>query len=151
MIALKPILVELESHAMGLGVFERVNSHEPANAPRTGIHSAIWLESLVRGRAMSGLAATTGVLVFNNRLYSNLQQEPRDDIDIGMLDALNALLEAYSADFTLGGLVRQVDLLGQSGTSLAAHAGYVKQSDQMLRVMTITVPLIVNDLWDQAP
>jgi hypothetical protein len=44
-----------------------------------------------------------------------------------------------------------VDLLGQFGTPLSAQAGYVNQDGRLFRIMTITLPLVVNDVWGQAP
>ena len=40
------ILDRLASHAMTLGVFDRVNTHEPKNAPGRGITCAIWVERI---------------------------------------------------------------------------------------------------------
>jgi len=58
---------------------------------------------------------------------------------------------AYCGDFTLGGLVRQVDIRGAHGAGLSARAGYLEQDSAVFRVFTISVPLIVNDLWKEAP
>jgi len=138
----------MQSHALKSGYFERVNKHEPKNAPPSGLSAAIWVDYL--GPAESGLASTSTVVRFNVRIYQNMISEPQDAIDPSVLTATAALMEDYSGDFTLGGNVRNVDLLGMTGTPLEARAGYINQDGQMMRTMTITVPAIVNDQWSQA-
>lgn len=136
------------SHAMASGHFEQVNGHEAANAPSHGLTAAVWTDSIQAIRS-SGLASTTAVLVFNVRIYTSIQSEPADSIDPNMLTAVDDLCAAYIGDFTLGGLVRQVDIFGAHGQALLVRAGYIQQSGAVFRVMTITLPVIVNDLWEQ--
>jgi hypothetical protein len=138
----------LVSHALASGWFERVNGHEPKNQPGNGLSAAVWA-ARVGPVLSSGLASTSAVVTFNIRLYTPMIQEPQDAIDPTMLNALSALLAAYGGDFTLGGLVREVDLLGANGAALSAEAGYLTQDQRQFRVFTITAPLIVNDAWDQ--
>lgn len=142
------ILDGVVSHAMASGHFEKVNGHEPANTPSLGLTAAVWTDSVQAVRS-SGLDQTTVQLVFNVRLYASAQAEPADAIDPNMITAMDDLCAAYVGDFTLGGLVRQVDILGAYGRPLLVRAGYVQQSGAVLRVLTITLPLIVNDLWEQ--
>ena len=97
----------------------------------------------------SGLDATTVRAVFTVRIYMNMIQEPQDEIDINILDATDKLMEAYTGDFTLGGAVRNIDLLGAGGPGLSANAGYIEIDKRIYRAMTITVPVVVNDVWSQ--
>jgi hypothetical protein len=83
------------------------------------------------------------------RLYTSMLAEPQDYIDPNLVKALDALMNAYSGDFTLDGLIRNVDLLGQTGTPLQAEAGYINIDGKMMRVVTITLPMIINDAWEQ--
>lgn len=142
------ILDGVVSHAMASGHFEQVNGHEPANAPSLGLTAAVWTDSIQAIRS-SGLASTSAVLVFNVRVYTSTQSEPADAIDPNVISAVDDLCAAYIGDFTLGGLVRQVDVLGQHGQPLLVRAGYIQQSGAIFRVMTITLPVIVDDLWEQ--
>ncbi|MFZ3473090.1 hypothetical protein ACODT3_10850 [Streptomyces sp. 4.24] len=142
------ILDEVVSHAMASGHFEQVNGHEPANTPSHGLTAAVWTDSVQAVRS-SGLASTTALLVFNVRIYTSIQSKPADAIDPTMMAAVDDLCAAYVGDFTLDGLVRQVDVLGAHGQPLLVRAGYIQQSGAILRVMTITLPVIVNDLWEQ--
>jgi hypothetical protein len=139
------------SHAMSLGIFEVVNQHEPKNKPGRGLTCAVWIQSIVPLPAASGLNRSSGRLLFNVRIYTNMLQEPQDAIDPEMIRAVDLLFQAYHEDFSLDGLVRNVDLLGQFGIPLTAQAGYLEQDKGLFRIITIQLPLIVNDLWEQTP
>lgn len=157
MINVASILSKIESHAMSLGRFERVNRHEPKNAPGNGLTCAIWIQEIGPVPSGSGLTVTTGRLAFMERLYSNMIQEPQDAIDPNIIEATDALMGAYSVDFDFSIVdgvqgeptIRNIDLLGQAGTPLSARAGYVNISNVMYRAMDISLPLIVNDIWTQ--
>jgi hypothetical protein len=140
----------LQSHAMTLGLFERVNGHESMNAPGNGLTCAYWwvrVGPLPRG---SGLASTSGVVVFTARIYAP-NQLPQDSTDPLVLSATDALIAVYSGDFNLGGAIRNVDLLGESGTPLSAQAGWLPMDGTTYRTSDVTIPLVVNDLWTQTP
>ncbi|MEU0978459.1 hypothetical protein ABZ488_04510 [Streptomyces griseus] len=137
------------SHALSLGLFETVNEAEPKNAPGHGLSCAVWVDRIGFIRS-SGLASGSARLVFNVRVYSNINAAPDEAIDPALLRAVDRLFGAYAGDFTLGGLVRQVDLLGAHGVPLEAVAGYLLVEGGEYRVMTIVLPLIVNDLWLEA-
>lgn len=141
----------MESHALETGLFETVNGHEPKSAPGNGLTAAVWSQEIGPAPSESGLAATTGLVTFYLRIYQNMLMDPQDAIDPLVISAVDALFTAYSSDFTLGGLIRNVDLLGASGTTLRAIAGYISQDGKLFRCMTITIPLIINDVWGQSP
>jgi hypothetical protein len=144
----------LVSHAQSLGKFDLVQTFEPKSSPGTGLTCAIWMQSLRPHAQSSGLAATSAYLVMSVRIYDNMLREPADLIDPEMLAATETLIESYSGEFTLAGVVRNIDLLGEGGESLGAEAGYVQiggREGGMYRVMTITVPMIISDAWTQVP
>lgn len=141
----------LASHAMASGYFDMVNQHEPKSKPGRGITCAVWIDRIEPARSMSGLNSTTSRVTFNVRVYTNMLQNPQDSIDPNVMIASDALFEAYSNDFTLGGLIREVDLLGESqGNPLFGQSGYINIDNMVYRVFTLTVPCIVNDAWGQA-
>lgn len=148
-LAIQALLDQCVSHAMSLGVFERVNGHEPKNPPGSGLTAAYWVQRITPVPAASGLNTTTVRLELGARLYIPADTQDPDLIDPELIAATDLLMAAYSADFTLGGLVRNVDLLGEHGDPLDAQAGYLAQDATTFRVITITLPLIVNDLWSQ--
>ena len=76
-----------------------------------------------------------------------LLQKPLDGVDPAVLGAVSVLLAAYAGDFTLGGLVREVSIFG----GLQAQPGYMDFGGKPLRAVEITVPVIVNDAWDEVP
>jgi hypothetical protein len=145
-----PILQAAESHASATGFFERVNRHEPKNAPGNGLTAALWVQGLQPIAEASGLAATSVLLTLGVRLYTNMLADPQDLIDPNLVQACDALMNAYNSDFTLGALVKNVDIFGKFGESLAARAGYLEQDRKLYRVMTITLPLVINDVWEQS-
>lgn len=151
MIDVSGILDQVVSHALSCGRFERVNAHEPKNAPGKGLTCAVWVDEIGPDTESSGLAASSGVIRFMVRLYTSMVAEPLDAIDPELLSAVDVLMSAFSGDFDLGGSVRCVDLLGQTGRPLSAKAGYLNQDGRVYRVMTITLPVIVNDIWSQEP
>ncbi|MFI2632629.1 hypothetical protein ACH5A2_19855 [Streptomyces collinus] len=146
---IRTVLGAVEDHASRSGYFAEINGHEPKSPPISGITCAVWVEQIGPARGSSGLDSTSSRLALFVRLYSSLVQQPVDAIDPDLMTALDWLMAAYSGDFELGGLVRQVDLLGTYGDPLSARAGYLAEGGAEYRVMTITLPLIVNDLWDQ--
>lgn len=135
--------------ALKLGIFERVNQHEPKNAPGPGLTAAVWVQRIDSIPARSGLDATSVRVEMSVRIYTNMLMEPQDAIDPRVMDAAAQLIGAYTGDFDLGGAVANVDLLGAHGVGLIAQAGYLNQDNKLYRVMTVTVPLILNDVWNQ--
>lgn len=97
----------------------------------------------------SGLSSTSARVEMAVRVYTQAVTEPMDAIDPAVVGAVDVLCAAYNQDFTLGDLVRQIDIFGAYGIGLGARAGYLPLDGITYRVMTITVPLIVNDLWAQ--
>jgi hypothetical protein len=140
----------LVSHAAATGHFERVNAHEPKNAPGNGLTCAVWSQS-IGGSRSSGLRSTSAIVNFFVRIYTSMTYEPQDMIDPNIMNAVDELFAAYSGDFTLDGMVRQVDLLGAHSGGLVANAGYVEIDKKLYRCYTITVPVIKNDVWEQNP
>jgi hypothetical protein len=139
---------KLASVALTTGRFDRVNMHEPKAPPGSGLTAAVWVQEL-RPISTSGLASTSVLFVAVLRIYTNMLQEPQDAIDPLVCDAADDLVARFSSGFTLGGVVREVDLLGAYGTGLAVLAGYLTIQQTMYRCMDLILPLVLNDVWDQ--
>lgn len=138
----------LISHAKRLGLFDSVNGHEAKNAPGLGVHCEIFTDTIDPIRA-SGLAATSCRLVVKARISTDMKAEPQDGIDPRIVRAVGNFIGSVHADFELDGDARHVDLLGAYGIPLSARAGYLNRDNKMYRVMDVTVPIILNDVWNQ--
>lgn len=136
----------LASIAMKSGSFDNVRTSEPKKAP-SGFDLSVYLQSC--RPAASGLISTSVRVEFTIRMYQNMLAEPQDGIDAFIGAAAWNILTLINADVTLGGLVEQVDVLGKDGEAMAAEAGYIEIDNRMHRVMTINVPVKVNDAFDQ--
>ena len=146
------IVDRVASHAKATGLFDRVNKHEPKNKPARGLTCAIWVDRIEAARGRAGLASTTARVVLNVRVYTNMLQNPQDAIDPNVMRAVDVLFEAYSGAFQLGDANRWIDLLGATqGHELFSQSGYINIDNMVFRVMTITVPVIVENAWTQAP
>lgn len=144
----KDLFDRLQSICLATGRFDRVNTHEPKNAPGRGLTAALWIDKV--GPTKSGLASTSVKITFKIRLYTSMLLEPADLIDPELMYALDDVMTALSADFTLGGTVRAIDLCGQAeGHPLQMESGYINIDTRVLRVFTINVPIILNDTWEQ--
>lgn len=142
----------ITSHAQASGFFDRVTGHEPKSKPGRGLTCSVWIDRIEPAQSRSGLTSTVARVVFNVRVYTNMLQQPQDEIDPSVMDAVDYLFEAYTGDFQLGDESRYIDVLGMTqGHALEGQSGYINIDNMTYRVMTITVPVIVNDAWTQAP
>lgn len=150
---LNDIVVKVRDHAESLGVFSRINGHEPKHAPVTGrspdITCSVWIDGIRPAR--SGLSATSATLDLNVRLYTLMTREPQDAIDPTMVGACHRLMADYVNSFTLGSLARGVDVRAIEGKAMTMQAGYVEMDGKLFRTMTIVLPVTVNDLWPENP
>jgi len=140
----------IASHAMSLGYFDRVNTHQARIAPGNQITAAVWFQTLTPVRT-SGLSSTSVRLEFTLRQYQSTISEPQDEIDPQLVIAASALYQSFSQDFELGGEARHIDLLGASGSALSLDAGYIEASGMTVRVIDLLIPIVINDVFAQAP
>lgn len=138
----------LASLGLQLGYFDAVRTHEPKNAPGKGLGLFIFCDGYFPV-GTSGLNSTSVRMVINAQIRVSMTREPEDDIDLDMLEAADALCAEVSGDFDLGAGVRAVDLLGQHGPGLGGQFGYLRQGDTLYRVIDISIPCIINDVWTQ--
>src|SRR5579859_1458875 len=139
------LFAALKSHAMSLGLFGRsVITHAPLNAPGTGLSCYITLGP-VAPVISSGQAAVSIEVTFLVHVLSPMLAKPTDSVDPDLLGAVSVLMSAYVNDFTLGGLVREVNIFN----GLKADPGYLVFEDKPFRAVEITLPVIVNDAWTE--
>lgn len=147
---IQSILDVIVSHALSTGYFEAVNQYESKQSPGNGITGAVWVDRVTPIKT-SGLSNTSVRVELQFRLYSNTLIEPYDDIDPQLTTVLDTLMRAYCGDFELGSQVRHIDIFGAYGSPLESRSGYINLDGKEFRVFSIRLPLIVDDLWSQAP
>lgn len=136
------------------GYFDRVNQHEPTQAPGRGLTCGTWLDR-IEPALSSGLASTTGLFVFSVRLYTSAFHPDPDQMDPWLTKANNAVFGSYIGNVGLDlSFVRNIDVRGMTQERLVSRAGYITMagpgdSKRVYRIYTITVPVIVNDAWDE--
>lgn len=145
------LLDAVASYAGQTGAFERVAQHEPKSRPGNGMTCSAWFSEIAPLAAASGLDAVSGLITVSMRPQTPFRAEPADQIDPQIMSAVATLMAQFAGGFTLAGVVRNVDLLGQHSQGLRAKAGYVEQDKTVYRVMDVMLPLIVNDLFPEAP
>lgn len=148
MLDITTIMDRLTSHASSTGVFGSVSGYEPAVYSDNDIDCAIFLDEIqpING---SGLASTSVAATFTVDIYANTLPEPYDETELKLVRALDILMTAYNGDFTLDGAIRGVDLFGLYTQGVLVTAEYIKNDTGLFKVLTIRLPLIVNDVWDQ--
>jgi hypothetical protein len=138
----------MRSRALALNVFDGVNFHEPTSQPGKGLYLSVTLGPFGADPQASGLAATSGKVAFNARIWAHGTtrgtRRPLDELDAQMLAAGVALMAAYNAGFTLGGTVRDIDLLAMTGTP-----GWVDFDGTEYRVIEIPITAVINDMFPQ--
>lgn len=146
-LGIRTLLTRVADHGKASGAFQRVLIGEPKSPPGKGRTMAVWTGPAAP--ASSGLASTSMVVRFTVRVYVPLLQRPQDDVELDAVGAADVLMAAYNGDFTLGGAVRQVDIFGEYGQALTIEPGYVTLDSTLFRIMDITLPLVVNDVYEQ--
>ena len=152
-LAFADIMNALAGHSLRLGVFAKVQKHQARNAPGSKVTTELWPQWI--GPADSGSASTSVKLLVMQRVRVADTTLGSDAIDPTVVHAVDRVMTALTANITLGGLVRCIDLLGQEGSAspggpLHAEAGYLEQDGKIFRVMDIFIPLILNDVWEQS-
>lgn len=139
----------MSSHLRSLGLFESVGKHEPKSAPK-GLSAWCWTDN-IRAIRDSSLTKICVLVIFKIRTCQNFMSKPEDEIDPRLLSAVGKIMNDLAGDFTLGGAIRNIDILGEFGTELSAQAGYLKIDNTVHRIMDINVPMVVDDVWSYAP
>ncbi|HEV7651337.1 MAG TPA: hypothetical protein VGP26_24570 [Actinophytocola sp.] len=144
----KGITAGFESLIAALGHFETTNGGgDPESVVGNGLHCRHWPQVIEPVAEASGLGAVSVRLELKVRIYGAVQSLPRDEIDEDLLDAVDAICNAFAGGFTIDGQVRNVDIYGAHGLKMRGDAGYLDVQEGTCRVLTITLPMIINDVW----
>jgi hypothetical protein len=143
------IIDAVASKAMTTGRFDQVNTHEAKNGPGNQMVCDI---TIMTGRVVgsaSGLNVASALLTLSVEVYCSMLQDPQDTIDTQINDSVDDLLALFVGGFTLGGLVRNVDVPGQFDSPLSWAFGHKDLSKQAVRAAQIILPLVINDAWPE--
>lgn len=143
------VMNALASYLGRIGAFERIKLAEPKSQLTEGLSAAIWHQSIDPIPELSSLAATAIRIEFVIRLYQNMLAEPADLIDPEMTRVVNLIFNAFHGGFTLGGLIMQIDVLPTYGQPLRSQAGYINLSGKLARAISIYVPCIIPNAFNQ--
>lgn len=144
------IMDAVVSHAQNSGYFQTVAEHESKKSTTTGLTAGVWVERIDPIRS-SGLNSASIRLELEMRIYSSTSQEPYDDIDSNLVEAVDALFTAYIGDFELGSKARHIDVFGAYGQSLGVRVGFMNMDGAEYRVFQVRIPIIINDAWTESP
>lgn len=125
--------------------------HEPRVPPSTLPALALWLGPLEPIGAVSGLSEVSGRVTVQGRIYICTAEKVSDKTEEQLLTLMSAVLGGFAGAFTLGGEAMMCDLLGAYGTKLSAQPGYVEYASAAYRVAEVSVPVIIDPLWTEAP
>ena len=142
----KAILAKLATIGKASGLFVKVDKFEPRGQPGNGV-TLFLISGPMRPITSSGLNNVSVRWQIDGRVYTPLNYEPASELDAVLTAAAAKYLEALCAQFTLGGLVRCVDVFGSDGEPLSATPGYIEQNDKVYRVITLEIPLLINQQW----
>lgn len=142
----KAILAKLASIGKAAGLFVKVSKFEPRGQPGNGVTLSL-ISGPMRPIASSGLNNASLRWQIDGRVYLPMNYEPQEDADSLLTAAAAKYLEALCGQFTLGGLVRCVDVFGSDGEPLSATPGYIEHNDKLYRVITLEIPLLINQQW----
>lgn len=148
---IRAIMAKVTSVVQSLGLFESVNGGQLAHTPGAGLRASVWPGRISSPPGSSGLSSVSLVLPVIVRIYGPVHPQPVDEIDEEILEAVDQLGDAYAGSFTLGGLVRGIDIHGRFGQAMTIEPGYLDIQDGTCRVETLTLPLIINDAWNEVP
>jgi hypothetical protein len=145
------VLATLANHARLTGSFEVIRVGEFKTPPPNGLSFAVWMQTLGVAPTGSGLAATTALLHATARIHLPMLYQPEDGIEVLVADAADAYMGRLHGAFTLGGLVRDVDLLGEMGEPMLWQYGYITIGQAIYRIAELQIYAVLNDVWTQAP
>jgi hypothetical protein len=147
---LDAIIKALCTHAAASGWFEYVQGNPAPAQHGQGVGFGTYFERLGPAARRGGLASTSLVLVMRVEL-STLDKlgEPRDRVDPLLINAVDALYSAYIGDFTLGGLIAEVDVKGAQGYgTLDTRGAWATMAEGgRFRMALITIPMVLNDVY----
>jgi hypothetical protein len=147
----RQIFATLQGYAASSGLFDAVVGHEPIKSPAapTGLTCAVQYMGM-RPIQSSGLNSVSVRVEMWFRIFTSSLQEPQDDIDPRVMDAVDSLFSSVINDFDFGSQARYVDVFGSDGEGMSVSAGFVTMDQRPMRTADIVVPILINDAYDES-
>ncbi len=146
---IKDTLNVIRSHIAASGYARENQIGEFKSAPSGQIAAAVWWGGMVVYEApLQQLHELHNVFI---RFYMNMLQEPQEDIDIRLNEAVAKIEEDLVGDFTLGGTVRNIDIAGQVGDGLTVTTGFETIDGVVYRMADMVFGVQVDNDITQAP
>jgi hypothetical protein len=143
------IMAKVVSVVESLAVVETVNGGDNIHVVGAGLRASVSPERIASPPGSSGLDSASVVLTVRVRLFDRVFPTPVDEFSTDLLKAIGKVCGAYLGGFTLGGLVRDIDLHGRHGQAMTVQAGYMDVPDGTCRVMTLLLPLVIDNAWEE--
>lgn len=132
------------------GMFAKVNEWEPRGQPANGVTLSL-IAGPFSAIQSSGLNNASLRWQVDGQIYLPMTKDPPKDIDSILMTAASGYCQALCGQFTLGGLVRCIDVFGSDGEGLSATPGYLDHNDKLYRVVQLMIPLLINQKWELTP
>lgn len=97
----------------------------------------------------SGLRTTSMLTTWAARMLTPIGTPPADDLDMNLLTAYSTVMNVLVGGFTLNGQVEQLDLLGAYGVGMPMDPQYLQMGGDVYRAMTLTLSLVLDDVWEE--
>ena len=136
------------SHLKTQGKVKRAQIGEPKSPPLDELTAAI----LMDGIRTPSTVLDAPVLVYDLvvRVYRNfLDDGTQTELEVAR--TVGEIMEAFHADFSLGGNIRAVDVAGTYGRGMDVTWGHLDFGNTVFRIADISVPLIVDPAAVFAP
>ena len=140
------ILKKLVTIAQATGQFRNVNGYEIRSTPANGLTLSLIAGPLTTIDS-SGLNRASMRFQVDGQIWLSMHTDPPESIDPRTMDAAGRFLTDLCGQFTLGGLVRCVDVHGMAGERLSATPGYVEMDGKLYRAASLVIPLLINDVF----
>lgn len=142
------VLAALETVFQAIGGIESVITSSGVAPPANGVSVQIYaIPPWKPIGKRSGLATVSMLTTWAARLVAPIGSPPADNLDMTLLAVYSNAMNTLAGGFTLNGEVEQLDLLGAYGTGMPMDPQYLEMGGAVYRAMTMTLSLVLDDVW----
>lgn len=150
-VRISSVLDILISDAQLLGIFEHVNQFESTSSPGTGLTAEIvWMLGPTPMANRSGLTSTSARVVYGMRIMVPFKNTPKESLDPILTNAVDLYINSLHGELALADAQGSfIDVFGMGGIPIDAQGGYLTLDQTTYRVGTVTIPVIMENVWTQ--